>query len=247
MTKARDLANASTALSAVSATELAFVDGVTSAIQTQMDGKTAKATLTTTGDIYYASAANTPARLGIGSSAQVLSVSGGVPAWATPEAAGSMTLLSTTSMSGSSITISSISQSYKNLVIEFANVTATADYTYRWQPNGNDDSSNINAVRTMNTTVATYAIGNGSNWMIDNNYSFLSSNTTNKVTLTIYDYASTTSYKNYTLYGSAQRSNTQWLSTKESGTFLSNTALSSIGIVSGQTFNGGTIKIYGVK
>ena len=45
MTKARDLANASTALSAVSATELAFVDGVTSAIQTQLD---AKATLTGT-------------------------------------------------------------------------------------------------------------------------------------------------------------------------------------------------------
>ena len=65
MTKARDLANASTALSAVSATELAFVDGVTSAIQTQLDAKTAKATLTTTGDIYYASGANTPARLGI--------------------------------------------------------------------------------------------------------------------------------------------------------------------------------------
>ena len=40
--------------------------------------------LTTTGDTYYASAAGTPARLGIGSSAQVLTVSGGVPTWATP-------------------------------------------------------------------------------------------------------------------------------------------------------------------
>ena len=40
--------------------------------------------LTTTGDTYYASAAGTPARLGIGSSAQVLTVSGGVPSWATP-------------------------------------------------------------------------------------------------------------------------------------------------------------------
>ena len=94
MTKARDLANASTALSAVSATELAFVDGVTSAIQTQMDAKLATATATstyipktltsTTGDIIYASAANTPARLGIGSSAQVLTVASGVPSWATP-------------------------------------------------------------------------------------------------------------------------------------------------------------------
>lgn len=39
MTKARDLANASTALSAVSATELGYLDGVTSAVQTQIDAK----------------------------------------------------------------------------------------------------------------------------------------------------------------------------------------------------------------
>jgi hypothetical protein len=32
----------------------------------------------------YASAANTPARLGIGSTDQILKVSGGVPTWATP-------------------------------------------------------------------------------------------------------------------------------------------------------------------
>jgi len=43
--------------------------------------------LTTTGDTYYASAAGTPARLGIGSSAQVLTVASGVPSWATASAA----------------------------------------------------------------------------------------------------------------------------------------------------------------
>lgn len=43
----------------------------------------AKTLTTTTGDIIYASGANTPARLGIGSSGQVLTVSGGIPAWAT--------------------------------------------------------------------------------------------------------------------------------------------------------------------
>lgn len=41
MTKARDLANASTALSAVDATELGYLDGVTSAVQTQIDAKAA--------------------------------------------------------------------------------------------------------------------------------------------------------------------------------------------------------------
>ena len=44
--------------------------------------------LTTTGDTYYASAAGTPARLGIGSSAQVLTVASGVPSWATPAGGG---------------------------------------------------------------------------------------------------------------------------------------------------------------
>jgi hypothetical protein len=41
MSKARDLANAGTALGAVTATELAYVDGVTSAIQTQLNAKQA--------------------------------------------------------------------------------------------------------------------------------------------------------------------------------------------------------------
>ena len=44
--------------------------------------QTDAAKVTTAGDIVYATAANTLARLGIGSSAQVLTVSGGIPAWA---------------------------------------------------------------------------------------------------------------------------------------------------------------------
>jgi hypothetical protein len=42
--------------------------------------------LTTTGDTIYASGANTPARLGIGTTGQVLTVASGVPSWATPSA-----------------------------------------------------------------------------------------------------------------------------------------------------------------
>ena len=46
------------------------------------------ALLTTTGDTIYASSASTPARLGIGSTGQVLTVSGGVPVWAAPAGGG---------------------------------------------------------------------------------------------------------------------------------------------------------------
>ena len=47
-----------------------------------------KTVLTTTGDTLYASGANTVARLGIGSASQVLTVTGGIPAWATASSAG---------------------------------------------------------------------------------------------------------------------------------------------------------------
>ena len=46
--------------------------------------------LTTTGDILYASSASNPARLAIGSSAQVLTVASGIPSWATPAAGGKL-------------------------------------------------------------------------------------------------------------------------------------------------------------
>jgi len=48
MTKARDLASSTPVPSAVSTTELGYVDGVTSAIQTQVDSKLATATASST-------------------------------------------------------------------------------------------------------------------------------------------------------------------------------------------------------
>lgn len=65
------------------ATEIGYVNGVTSAIQTQIDSKL-PTTITTTGDIIYSSSGATAARLGIGSTGQNLTVSSGIPAWAYP-------------------------------------------------------------------------------------------------------------------------------------------------------------------
>lgn len=73
--------------SATTSTELGYVSGVTSAIQTQINAKMANP-LTTTGDIIYSSSGTTPARIGIGSSGQVLKVTGGVPAWAAAPSGG---------------------------------------------------------------------------------------------------------------------------------------------------------------
>ena len=86
----------------------------------------ATSTLTTTGDMLYASAANTLARVGVGTTGQVLTVASGVPSWATPAASGGMTLLSTTAVTAvSSVSITSINQTYNQLVIVLENMATT--------------------------------------------------------------------------------------------------------------------------
>ena len=44
--------------------------------------------MTTTGDIIYSSSGSTPARLGIGTTGQVVTVASGLPSWATPSSGG---------------------------------------------------------------------------------------------------------------------------------------------------------------
>jgi hypothetical protein len=82
------------------------------------NGAIPKTLTTTTGDIIYASSANTPARLGIGSTGQVLGISGGVPAWSAPAESGWTNLVATTNFGAvASVTMSSINQTYKDLRI----------------------------------------------------------------------------------------------------------------------------------
>ena len=158
MTKARDIASAAPAPSTVSATELGYLDGVTSAVQTQLDAKTAKSTLSTTGDIYYASAANTPARLGIGSTGNVLTVASGIPSWAAPAGGSSgLNLIATDSFSAvSAITKDSLfSTTYDNyrILIEFT-CTATASFNYYFRSSGSNITSGY-ARQTLGSTGTT--------------------------------------------------------------------------------------------
>lgn len=75
------------AVATTTSTEIGYVNGVTSAIQTQLDAKQLRSTLTTKGDLYAATASNTVTRLGIGSNNQVLTADSAQSTgmkWATP-------------------------------------------------------------------------------------------------------------------------------------------------------------------
>ncbi len=76
-------ANSKLSVSATTATELGYVSGVSSAIQTQLNTKTTNP-MTTTGDIIYASNTATPAtaaRLGVGGANTVLHGGASIPAY----------------------------------------------------------------------------------------------------------------------------------------------------------------------
>jgi hypothetical protein len=84
--------------------------------------------MTTTGDIIYSSPGSTPVRLGIGTASQVLQVNSGAtaPEWVTPDVGG-MTLISTTTLTGASVTLSSIPQTFKALKIYVRNFKPAND------------------------------------------------------------------------------------------------------------------------
>jgi len=100
--------------------------------------------MTTTGDTIYSSSGSTPARLGIGSTGQVLTVAGGLPSWATPAAAGGMTLISETVLSANSgLNLTSIPGTYKQLLLLWFGVKHSANgSTFNLRLN-NDSTASI--------------------------------------------------------------------------------------------------------
>lgn len=118
------------------------------------------ALLTTTGDTIYASGASTPARLGIGSTGQVLTVSGGIPAWTTqPSANLTIAQIATGSMTGTTVTISSLS-SYDTLYIRLENISNSTE------------SQDIFRINASSSTVYDYVYTGGLNYSAFNNSAF---------------------------------------------------------------------------
>jgi len=101
--------------------------------------------MTTTGDTIYSSSGSTPARLGIGTAGQVLQVNSGAtaPEWATPAGgAGNLVEIATGSLSGASVTISSLSTYSELLLICYGQTNNTADGQFAVRVNSNSGSNN---------------------------------------------------------------------------------------------------------
>ena len=228
---------------------------IDSTLKTQIDAQIPDALLTTKGDIIAATAASTPARLGVGANDTVLiadsTTSTGLK-WGTPSGGG-MTLLSTTTLSGAITTISSINQTYKQLFVVMSGATnATANGDYLIAPNG---TTNI----TYTSGSHQDGNGNNDNWIVSalsylrlnyDPYDVSRTDSNNTWYITFPNYANTTYHKDFWLYGhfasGAVGANSSWCLNR--GRIQTTSAITSLAFSNnGGNISTGTVQIYGVN
>jgi hypothetical protein len=201
--------------------------------------------LTTTGDIMYASSASNPARLGIGSTGQVLTVASGVPSWATPSSGG-MTSLASGSLSGTSVSLTSIAGTYNNLVLLIKQPKVSASAGGALMVRTNNDSTSTYTVQywiTGTTTSFTNFTTRTAHWA--NNFSGTTSANNDFVAYTFLDYANATTLKAVQINAVNGSNATFGIAYNTAIT----AAITRLDILdnNGATFNGGTYVLYGVK
>jgi hypothetical protein len=204
----------------------------------------AKTIVDAKGDIIAATAADTVARLAVGANDTVLTADSSTATglkWAAV-AGGGMTLISTTTLSGTTVTLSSIPQTYNSLKLILSGLTwDTTNALPSLRFNGATTGTSFGAVKNT----AAYGRTNQEFWWNENNW--VRTDTDNVSVITIDNYTSSTYIKALNFY------NHFWNGSNYSaaiggGAYRSTTAITSIDIyVEGYSFSAGQVLLYGVK
>jgi len=202
------------------------------------------------GDLISATAADTPARLAVGTDGQILTADSTTSTglkWAT-SSSGSETLLSTTSLSGTATTISSISGAYKHLRIWIYDLDITTATAAQIRFNFNSDLGNhySGVVGSIPGTILDKSNDIG---YVTPDRNLSTAATDSSIILDVYHYANTDTHKPFMsngIYWDATAATLGGVLTF--GGYASTSAITSIRIFSSsaQSFTG-TVKIYGVN
>jgi len=202
---------------------------------------------TTLGDLAYrSSTANVKTRLGLGTAGQVLTVNSGAtaPEWAT-SSSGGMTLISTTTLTGASVTLSSIPQTYNDLQLVIQNFRPSTDSALRMRINADTGVRYIADLGTQDNL----SFGDSSMAICPNQQESSVASQFFSVT-EIPNYTNATTWKIAFRYGLGNGNTTSTSATGAFGTTAYNQtgAITSLVLFpEGGTFTSGTALLYGVK
>lgn len=201
---------------------------------------------TTLGDIEYrSSTANTNTRLGIGSTGQVLTVAGGVPSWATA-ASGSFTELATGSLtSGTTISLTTISSSYKTIELWIYGVNCAADFILTYRLNNDSGTS-----YRFSNSFASSAVGAANETSGSFGGNSIDSSGSATFRISIPNYAAASTYKNISVWSVGNHPTTSGdlvVANAVNGLFYNTAAISRIDVTSTQSFSSGTYKLWGIN
>jgi hypothetical protein len=194
--------------------------------------------MTTTGDTIYSSSGSTPARLGIGSTGDVLTVAGGVPSWAAPAGGGSYTSLASGSLSGT-LDLQSISGSYRKLSLQLSGYSMSNNANIDIRLN-NDSGTNYSYAQMYNSTSIYKEINQASIYAAANN----AAETGGQVIFEIENYATACKHSGiaYNFADDAQNWNFTYWGWNNAAAVNRIEAIPQSG-----TFDAGTYVLYGVK
>ena len=206
--------------------------------------------LTTKGDVFTFDTAD--ARLGVGANGTVLTADSAEATglkWAAP-AAGGMTLISTTTLSGSSITLTSIPQTFKDLRIIVRNFRpSTATNRYNVRVNG-DTGTRYKKDLYLATSPNSNITFSGTSWELEDRAATSTGASEAYGDFTLPDYTNTTTWK--MIWGFSFVNNTTTPTNFNFNNYMSiynqTPAITSLDIfASTGTFTSGEVLLYGVK
>jgi hypothetical protein len=205
--------------------------------------------VTTKGDVFTFS--TIPTRLGVGANDTVLTADSSTATglkWATPSSGG-MTQLATGSLSGSSVSITSISGSYKSLELRISGASTAANTPFFLQ--FNSDATNnyaVNAKKVVSTTVSNIAYDFNDSLPLSGEENVISTSTLFGSIIQIPNYTATGVYR-MARFMSTFVGTAQLIQVDGVGAFKStSSAITSLQIkTSGSNFDAGTYTLFGVS
>jgi len=207
---------------------------------------------TTLGDMEYrSSTTNVNTRLPLGTANQQLRVNSGAtaPEWFTPAAAGGMTLISTTTLSGATVSLSSIPSTYKHLLLIVSEATnATGNGYFTINPNGSSSITDSGRAEAYHNDTGAFDTDTATSIKFNYNTAMKNTGGKNAVALWIYNYPSTTLTKPYSGIYQYETGSSLIFTGTVMGRIATTSAISSLDLVnSGGNFNGGSALLYGVS